>query len=106
MVRKQPQKKQIKFRVNEEIKVREIRLTGDNAEPSVMETSEALKIAKGMGLDLVEINAVPNPSICKILDYDKYLFDEKKKKKDLDKKRKGNSNKPKEIIFGFNGRRY
>ena len=92
---------QIHFRKNEEIKVREVRLTGEELN-AIITTEEALKIAKQRGLDLVEVNPATNPSICKILDYDKFIFEEKKKVKEFEKKRKENSKKPKEIRLGPN----
>ena len=101
MVKNTRGKNQIRFRRNEEIKVREIRLTGEELN-GVIPTEDALKIAKQKGLDLVEINPAPNPPICKILDYDKFLFEEKRKGKELEKKQKENSKKPKEIRLGPN----
>ena len=94
-------KNQIHFRKNEEIRVREVRLAGEEFS-TIISTEEALKIAKQRGLDLVEVNPAPNPSICKILDYDKFLFEEKRRGKELEKKQKENSKKPKEIRLGPN----
>lgn len=99
---KNQKKNQLFFRKNEEIKIREIRLVGDNVEGGVMPTSQALKLAKQMDLDLVEVNSNPNPSICKILEYDKFLYQEKKKQKEFDKKQKDNAKKPKEVRLGPN----
>jgi translation initiation factor IF-3 len=99
MVKRQPKK--VFFRKNEEIRIREVRLTGDE-HSGIMSTDEALKIARQKGLDLVEINPEPTPSICKILDYDKFIYEEKKKKKEFAKKQKESSKKAKEIRVGPN----
>jgi translation initiation factor IF-3 len=99
---KKKQKNVIRFRKNDEIKIIEVRLVGDNVEGGVMPTSQALKIARQMDLDLVEVNAGPNPSICKILEYDKFLYQEKKKTKEFEINQKKNAKKPKEIRLGPN----
>jgi len=75
-------------------------LVGDNVEPQVISTFEALKLAEKMELDLVEISPKANPPVCKILDYKKYLYDSKKKQKAL--KSKQTKVVIKEIRFGPN----
>ena len=86
-------------RINEKIKgVSEVRLVGDNVETGVYSYSEAIKIADDLELDLVEISPTAVPPVCKITDYQKFLFQQKKK----DKEKKANATKVviKEIRFG------
>ena len=89
------------MRINEEITAPRVRLVGDNVpEQGIISTSEALKKAEELGLDLVEITAKVDPPVCKIIDYQKYLYQQKKKAKEM----KANSTKVviKEIRFGPN----
>ena len=88
---------QQEHRTNHMIRVPEVRLVGENVEPGVYQTPEALKIAKDLELDLVEISPGANPPVCKIIDYNKFLYDEKKKKKEM--KAKSKSSEVKEIRF-------
>ena len=75
------------LRINEEITVSRVRLVGENVpEQGVFPTSEALKLADSLGLDLVEISAKADPPVCKILDYQKYLYQQKKKAKEMKSK--------------------
>jgi translation initiation factor IF-3 len=87
--------------INDEIRATQVRLVGDNiAEPGVYSIAQAMKMADEMELDLVEISAKADPPVCKILDYQKYLYQQKKKAKEM----KQNSTKIviKEIRFGPN----
>lgn len=87
--------------INDEIRATQVRLVGDNiAEPGVYSIAQAMKMADEMELDLVEITAKADPPVCKILDYQKYLYQQKKKVKEM----KQNSTKIviKEIRFGPN----
>lgn len=87
--------------INDEIRAVQVRLVGDNiAEPGVYPIAQALKMADELELDLVEISAKADPPVCKILDYQKYLYQQKKKAKEM----KQNSTKIviKEIRFGPN----
>lgn len=89
------------MRINEEITAPKVRLVGDNVgEQGIYSTSEALKKADELGLDLVEITAKVDPPVCKIIDYQKYLYQQKRKAKEM----KANSTKVviKEIRFGPN----
>lgn len=88
---------QQEHRTNHMIKVPEVRLVGENVEVGVYPTAEALKIAQGMDLDLVEISPGATPPVCKIIDYNKFLYDEKKKKKEM--KAKSKTSEVKEIRF-------
>lgn len=76
----------------------EVRLVGDNVEPGVYKTSEALAIADAQGLDLVEISPNAAPPVCKIIDYKKFLYEQKKRDKML--KAKTTQVTVKEIRFG------
>jgi len=79
------------------IKVPEVRLVGENIQPGIVSTQEALRIAQGLQLDLVEISPGANPPVCKIIDYNKFLYEEKKKKKEM--KAKAKTSEVKEIRF-------
>jgi translation initiation factor IF-3 len=80
--------KEAEHKINYLIKSSTVRLVGDNVENCVSDTRKALSIAREMGLDLVEISNNGGISICKIVDYNKFLFDKKKKEKELKKKQK------------------
>ncbi|WP_431733747.1 translation initiation factor IF-3 [Chondrinema litorale] len=88
------------FRTNKQIRAREIRLVGENVETGIYNTSEALKIALEEGLDLVEISPKASPPVCKIIDYSKFKYEQKKKQKEL--KAKAHKTVVKEIRFGPN----
>jgi translation initiation factor IF-3 len=60
-----------------------VRLVGDNVEGGIYQVREALNIANEQELDLVEISPTANPPVCKIIDYKKFLFDRKKKQKEI-----------------------
>ena len=66
--------------INDKIRAKEVRLVGDNVEPGVYPTSEALKMAEEQELDLVVISDKAEPFICRILDYKKFLYEQKKQK--------------------------
>ncbi|MBO7117523.1 MAG: translation initiation factor IF-3 [Bacteroidales bacterium] len=87
--------------INHEISAPQVRLVGDNIpEPGIYPLAKALALADELELDLVEISAKADPPVCKILDYQKYLYQQKKKAKEM----KSNSAKIvlKEIRFGPN----
>ena len=69
--------------INDKIRAKEVRLVGDNVEQGVYPTSEALKMAEEQELDLVVISDKAEPYICRILDYKKFLYEQKKKQKEL-----------------------
>ena len=76
-------------RVNEQIRVREVRLIDDEGnQKGIVPTLEALKLAKDKDLDLVEVSPNANPPVCKILDYGKYRFEQEKKLRDAKKNQK------------------
>ena len=70
-------------RTNEEIVIPEVRLVGDNVEIGIYPTRKALGIAQEMELDLVEISPKADPPVCKIIDYSKFMYDQRKKQKEL-----------------------
>ena len=77
------------LRINEQIRVREVRLIDDEGEQKgIVPTIEALSMAKERSLDLVEVAPTANPPVCKILDYGKYRFETEKKLRDSKKKQK------------------
>lgn len=84
--------------INEAIRAREVRLVGDNVEPGIYPLQKALRIAYDQELDLVEISAVADPPVCRVLDYQKYLYQQKKKQKE--QKAKATKVVVKEIRFG------
>jgi translation initiation factor IF-3 len=75
-------------------------LVGENVEPRIYDTQTALNMAQDMGLDLVEISNTSNPPVCKIVDYQKFLYE--RKKKDKEQKAKTAKSVVKEIRFGPN----
>ncbi len=77
------------MRVNEQIRVREVRLIDDEGnQQGIVPTLEALKMAKERDLDLVEVSPNANPPVCKILDFGKYRFEQEKKLRDSKKNQK------------------
>ena len=99
------------FRVNGQIRIPEIRLVGDNMEQisqavgktiesGIYPTKRVLEWAQMMELDVVEISPKANPPVCRIIDYNKFLYDKKKKEKEI--KSKTQKTVVKEIRFGPN----
>ena len=85
-------------RINEQIRAKEVRIVGDNIEPTVVSIHEALRIAEENEADLVEISPNAVPPVCKIIEYSKFLYQLKKKQKEL--KAKQVKVEVKEIRFG------
>ena len=74
-------------RRNDQIRVREVRLIGEDGEQlGIVERNEALNMAREAGLDLVEVAAAADPPVCRIMDYGKYKYDAQKKKQEAKKK--------------------
>ena len=74
------------MRVNEQIRIREVRLIDENGEQlGIVPTFEALKTARARDLDLVEVSPNANPPVCKILNYGKFKFEQEKKLRDSKK---------------------
>ena len=77
------------LRINEMIRIREVRLIDDEGnQKGIVPTIEALKMAKEKDLDLVEVSPNANPPVCKILDYGKYRFEQEKKLRESKKNQK------------------
>ena len=88
-------------RINREITASNVRLVGDNiVEPGVYSIDEALRMAHDLELDLVEISGQGENPVCRIVDYSKFLYDQKKRQKDM--KAKAVKSILKEIRFGPN----
>ena len=94
---KKDDKKQ-QYRVNEQIRVREVRIVGDGVESAVVSTSKALQMAEQRGVDLVEISPNADPPVCRLIDYSKFIYQQKKKQKEM--KAKQTVVNVKEIRFG------
>ena len=90
-------KKQL-YRINDQIHVREVRIVGDGIESKVIPTADALKLAEQKGVDLVEISPTAQPPVCRLIDYSKFLYQIKKKAKEM--KAKQVKIDVKEIRFG------
>lgn len=88
---------QQEHRTNHMIKVPQVRLVGENIEIGVYPIAEAQRIANDQGLDLVEISPQADPPVCKIIDYNKFLYEKKKKEKEM--KAKSKVSEVKEIRF-------
>lgn len=91
-------KKEELHRINEKIRVPQVRLVGENIEQGVFSIQEALRFADQQGLDLVEISPNADPPVCRITDYQKFLYNQKKKLKE--QKAKTVKVVVKEIRFG------
>ena len=85
------------YRINEQIRVREVRIVGDG-DSTVVPTREALDMARNQGVDLVEISPNANPPVCRLIDYSKFLYQQKKRQKEM--KAKQVKVEVKEIRFG------
>ena len=92
-----PDKKQQQYRINDQIRVREVRIVGESGS-SVMPTKQALDMARQQGVDLVEISPNANPPVCRLIDYSKFLYQQKKRAKEM--KAKQVKVEVKEIRFG------
>ena len=78
-----PFKREAEHKINEHIRVLEVRLVGENITPGVYSTKEAYDMAVAQGLDLVEISPNASPPVCRIVDYNKFLYEKKKKEKEI-----------------------
>ena len=89
---------QQQYRINEQIRAREVRIVGDDVESQVMQTRDAIKLAQQKEVDLVEISPNAEPPVCRLIDYSKFLYQQKKRQKEL--KAKQVKIEVKEIRFG------
>jgi len=92
-----PRQKEREHRINEEIVGPEVRVVGEDIEPGVYPVAVALKMAQAKEVDLVEISPQAVPPVCRIVDYNKFLYE--KKKKDKEQKAKSKQSEVKEIRF-------
>ncbi|MEQ9229677.1 MAG: translation initiation factor IF-3 [Cyclobacteriaceae bacterium] len=88
------------YKVNERIDASRVRVVGENVKVDVYPTQQAIKMAEEQGLDLVEISPNADPPVCKIIDYSKFKYEQKKKQKEI--KAKAQKTVIKEIRFGPN----
>lgn len=86
-----------KYRVNEQIRVKEVRIVGEEGS-NVLPIRQAIEMARNEGVDLVEISPNAQPPVCRIIDYSKFLYQQKKRQKEL--KQKQIKVEVKEIRFG------
>ena len=92
------QGKQYPHYINEQIRAREVRVVGDNVEQGIYPIDKALRMARQQELDLVEISPTAEPPVCSIIDYQKFLYQQKKRQKE--QKAKAAKVVVKEIRFG------
>ena len=85
------------YRINDQIRVREVRIVGDNGS-TVVPTRDAINMAHEQGVDLVEISPNANPPVCRLIDYSNFLYQQKKRQKEM--KAKQVKVEVKEIRFG------
>lgn len=90
----------MRYRINNKIRAKTVRVVGDNVESGIYSIEEAIKIADDLELDLVEISPKADPPVCKVIDYQKFLYQQKKKQKEI--KAKTTKVVVKEIRFGPN----
>lgn len=93
-----PNKKEDAHRINHNIRAHTVRVVGEGIEQGVFPLNKALQIAEDAGLDLVEIAPGADPPVCKVIDYKKFLYEQKKKQKEM--KAKSAKIVVKEIRFG------
>ncbi len=78
-----PKRKDDRLKINDGIRASELRVLTDDGNSTVMKRAEALALASEQGLDLIEVTAKANPPVAKITDYGKYVYDQKKKQKEI-----------------------
>ncbi len=86
------------YRINEQIRAREVRIVGDDIESTIMNLRDALHLAEQKGVDLVEISPNADPPVCRLIDYSKFIYQQKKRQKEM--KAKQVKIEVKEIRFG------
>ena len=94
---RRPFKREREHRINREITLPQVRLVGENLEPGVYSIEEALRICADLEVDLVEISPQADPPVCRAVDYNKFLYEKKRKEKEL--KAKSSKSEVKEIRF-------
>lgn len=86
------------YRINHQIIAREVRVVGDDIQSQVLPLAKAISLAESKGLDLVEISPTATPPVCRVIDYSKFLYQQKKRQKEM--KAKQVKIDVKEIRFG------
>lgn len=99
-MRRGPQKPEEPYRINERITAPRVRVVGENIKVDVYPIQQAIRLAQDQGLDLVEISPNADPPVCKVVDYSKFKYEQKKKQKEI--KAKTVKVVIKEIRFGPN----
>ena len=95
-------KNKVFHRINDGIRAPQIRIVGDGIESKICSVQEAMKIAEPLDVDVVEINSKVSPPVCKLIRYDKFLYEEKRKAKEIEKKNREQRVDIKEIGLGPN----
>lgn len=90
--------KEAGYSINEQIRAREVRLVGDNVDEGIYTIQQAQSIANNQGLDLIEIAPTAQPPVCRIMDYQKFMYQQRKRAKE--QKAKSTKVVVKEIRFG------
>jgi translation initiation factor IF-3 len=99
-MRRGPQRPEEPYRINERITAPRVRVVGENIKVDVYPIQQAIKLAQEQNLDLVEISPNADPPVCKVVDYSKFKYEQKKKQKEI--KAKTQKVVIKEIRFGPN----
>jgi translation initiation factor IF-3 len=81
--RRPPRRTENEHNINQDIKAPVVRVVGENIEPGIYNIKDAIEMADDQGLDLVEISPKASPPVCKIVDYKKFLYERKKKQKEI-----------------------
>jgi translation initiation factor IF-3 len=88
------------FKINQKITAREVRLVGENVEQGIYSVEQARRMAQEQNLDLVEISPTATPPVCRVIDYSKFKYEQKKRTREM--KAKATKVVLKEIRFGPN----
>ena len=92
-----PIRKEAEHRINQHIRATQVRVVGENIEPGIYSLDEARKMAEELEVDLVEISPNADPPVCRLVDYNKFLYEKKRKEKEM--KAKSKASEVKEIRF-------
>src|SRR5690606_19482735 len=92
-----PIRREAEHRINQHIRATQVRVVGENIEPGVYSIEEARRMAEELEVDLVEISPNADPPVCRLMDYNKFLYE--KKKRDKEQKAKSKQSEVKEIRF-------
>jgi len=86
-------KKEAEHNINDRIKAPQVRLVGENIKSDVYPLEEALRLAAELGVDLVEVVPTADPPVCRAIDYQKFLYEKRKKKKNLSQNKESKSSR-------------